>query len=238
MTKPIGAGAPGAPVPPYSLVRSRRKTLAIHITKDAAVEVRAPLNMPIRDIERFIAAKEKWIKTHLAKRETIRNEKAAFALHYGDALSLCGRQYPITAREGVRIGFDGACFFLPPGLPPDSVKDCAVQIYKLTAKQVIALKTEEYAKRLRVTPAGFHITSAKTRWGSCSAKKSLNFSWRLMMADDDVIDYVVVHELAHIKELNHSSRFWALVASIFPDYKERNKKLKLLQEKLALQDWG
>ena len=88
-----------------------------------------------------------------------------------------------------------------------------------------------------VAPTGIKITGAKTRWGSCSSKNSINFSWRLVMADDEIIDYVIVHELAHIKELNHSPRFWAVVEGTLPDYKSRRSRLKLLQKKLAAEDW-
>ena len=91
---------------------------------------------------------------------------------------------------------------------------------------------------MNVTPIAVKVNSAKTRWGSCSGRNSINFSWRLIMADDDVIDYVIVHELAHIKEHNHSDRFWAVVASVLPDYKMRQAKLKILQKKLASEDWG
>jgi len=96
---------------------------------------------------------------------------------------------------------------------------------------------EHYAGLMSASPTAVKINGAKTRWGSCSAKKSLNFSWRLVMADDSVIDYVVVHELAHITEMNHSARFWAIVAGVLPDYKERQKQLKALQKRLNAEDW-
>ncbi|MCL2166184.1 MAG: M48 family metallopeptidase [Clostridiales bacterium] len=223
--------------PPYRLVRSQRKTLAIHITKEAMVEVRAPLHMSKHYIDRFVAAKKNWIESRVAKRERLRDEKAAFLLRYGDTVWLCGKPYPIVAGEGENPGFGGSSFVLPPGLPADGIKAAVIGIYRLTARRIIEAKLEIYTKRMKVSPAGFHITGAKTRWGSCSGKKSLNFSWRLMMAEEDVIDYVVVHELAHIMELNHSSRFWAQVESIIPDYRARKAKLKQLQETLAAQDW-
>ena len=91
---------------------------------------------------------------------------------------------------------------------------------------------------MSVTPSAVRINGAKTRWGSCSGKKSINFSWRLIMASDDVIDYVVVHELAHLLELNHSARFWAVVEKILPDCRERRKQLRELQKRLATEDWG
>ena len=81
------------------------------------------------------------------------------------------------------------------------------------------------------------ITSAKTRWGSGSAKGGLNFSWRLLCAPPEAMDYVVVHELAHLIEFNHSSRFWAIVEGILPDYKARRQSLKEVQESLLRQGW-
>lgn len=81
------------------------------------------------------------------------------------------------------------------------------------------------------------INSAKTRWGSMSGKKSVNFSWRLILADDDIIDVVVVHELAHIKQMNHSDKFWAEVEKILPDWQEREKRLKELSCMINAQNW-
>ena len=235
------ASSPDAGVPAlayaYTLVRSHRKTLAIHITRDATVEVRAPMHMSLRYIERFIASKEKWIESRLASREKVREEKAAFALDYGDTLMFRGEAFPISAREGGKLGFDGTCFYMPPNLSPEQIKAGAIWLYKELAKQVVSEKIENYVEIMQVTPARFRITSAKTRWGSCSAKKNLNFSWRLMMADDPVIDYVVVHELAHLLELNHSPRFWAHVEKVVPAYKERKAQLQQLQDTLSMQNW-
>ncbi len=221
----------------YKLIRSKRKTVAIYITKNAGVEVRAPLRTSQADIDRFVAEKEDWIKTHLTRREGLNEDKAAFELNYGDSVTLCGKQYPIREKAGTRAGFDGDSFFMPPGFEPWIIKNLVIRIYKLEAKRTMIKKVNEYAPLMNVTPAAVGITSAKTRWGSCSGRNSINFSWRLVMAEDDVIDYVVVHELAHIIEHNHSPRFWAVVASVLPDYKRRQDKLKLLQGTLSAQDW-
>ena len=222
---------------PYKLVHSRRKTVAIHITKNAEVEIRAPLKMPKSEIDKFVAEKEKWIETHLTQRKDINNEKISFTLTYGDMILLRGKMHYIRAKDGTNAGFDGECFYLPPNLNPDIIKRTVIQIYTAMAKLIIKNSVNEYAKHMNVTPAAVKITSAKTRWGSCSGKNRINFSWRLAMADDDVIDYVVVHELAHTIEHNHSIRFWAVVESILPDCKQRQNKLKLLQKQLAVQNW-
>lgn len=220
----------------FTLTRSNRKTVAIYI-RDSGVEVRAPLKMPRRDIDRFVVSKEKWITEKLAMSNERQAQRERFILTYGDRVPYRGGQYPIAAREGRRVGFDGERFSMPPGLPPEEIKAACVQIYRLLAKRDLTEKVQAFARRMGVTPGNVKINGAKTRWGSCSAQKSLNFSWRLIMADDGVTDYVVVHELAHITEMNHSARFWAVVEGVLPDYRERKARLKALQQRLSREDW-
>jgi predicted metal-dependent hydrolase len=220
----------------YTLKRARRKTLALYI-RDGGAEVRAPLRMPKRDIDKFVASRAQWIDDKLAESRARAEERDAFTLRYGDALALCGATYPIVAREGTRAGFDGERFFLPPNLTSERIKFACVQIYRRLAKIRLTERVSHFARAMRVAPTAVKVSGAKSRWGSCSAKKSLNFSWRLLMADPAVIDYVVVHELAHITEMNHSARFWAIVEAVLPDYRERRNRLKALHQRLAREDW-
>ena len=96
-----------------------------------------------------------------------------------------------------------------------------IERLKLRAEKIICPKVDYYASLLGLYPEKVGFTSAKTRFGSCSAKNSINFSCFLVLYPDEAIDYVVVHELCHIKEKNHSPRFYALVSSVMPDYKRR-----------------
>jgi predicted metal-dependent hydrolase len=107
----------------------------------------------------------------------------------------------------------------------------------MLAKRDLTKKTLAYANCMGIMPTTIKINSANTRWGSCSAKKSINYSWRLIMANDEVIDYVVVHELAHIIELNHSERFWKVAENQMPDYNKRKRQLKELQQRLCGEEW-
>jgi predicted metal-dependent hydrolase len=230
----------------YTLTRTRRKTAAIYV-RAGGVEVRAPLRMPKHEIDRFVAAKEGWIADRLAEAREQAEQRAAFALDYGGTVRCMGRDYPIVARPGhggkcekpltARFGFDGACFYMPPDLAPDDIQYLCTEIYRMLARRELEKKVGQYAPLLAVSPRAVKINGANTRWGSCSARGNLNFSWRLMMADEAVIDYVVVHELAHLAELNHSPRFWALVAGVLPDYRERKKELRALQERLNREGW-
>ncbi len=221
----------------FTVIRSNRKTAAIYIRPDASVEVRAPLKMPLREIERFVAAKEAWIRAKLSLVEERQTEQAAFVLTYGDSVLYRGAAYPIAARPGRRVGFDGACFYMSPGLEPEQIKAACVQVYRLLAKQLLTEKTLQFAAQMGVSPAGVKITGAKTRWGSCSLHGSISFAWRLVMAEEDTIDYVVVHELAHLRQMNHSERFWRAVAEVLPDYQQRRAKLRALQLRLGGEKW-
>ncbi len=221
----------------YKLIRSKRKTAAIYILPVGTVEVRAPLRMPIVAIERFVSSKEEWIQKKLLLMQERADQKAAFCLGYGDSVLVMGRPHPITALPGNRAGFHDEQFYMPPGLDAGQIKAACVQIYKLAAKRILTGKTYDFAAKMGVMPSSVKISSAKTRWGSCSGKKSINYAWRLIMAEEEVIDYVVVHELAHLREMNHSARFWAIVAGILPDYKDRQKRLKALQQRLGTEEW-
>ena len=102
-----------------------------------------------------------------------------------------------------------------------------IKILREKALKELPPRVEYYSRIMGVKPTGFHITSAKTRYGSCSGKNSINFSLYLMAKDEKAVDYVVVHELAHIKHHNHSKEFYKEIEKILPDYKEREKLLKL-----------
>ncbi|MDR1689629.1 MAG: M48 family metallopeptidase [Clostridiales bacterium] len=221
----------------YILTRSNRKTASISITKDAEVSVRAPIYMPKREIDRFVLANELWIRQRLAHRKNLNSQKAGFKLTYGSRAVLRGKSYPITRGDSPRLFFDGESFTVAPNLSADEIKFAVKLIYKTEAKREINKTVFEYSKQMGVFPKAVKITEAKKRWGSCSGKNSLNFSWRLVMAADDVISYVVVHELAHIIEHNHSAAFWDVVKKFMPEYKEAEKELVKLQKVLSQQDW-
>lgn len=220
----------------YTLTRSKRKTLALYV-RDGKVEARAPLKMPVRDIDKFVKTKEKWIMDRLARSSEQLEQRESFALNYGDMVLYRGNHFPIAAKDGNRIGFDNSAFRMPPSLTSEQIKAACVQIYRALAKHVLTVKTQDFAKKMSATPTAVKINGAKTRWGSCSGRKNINFSWRLIMADDEVIDYVVVHELAHLTEMNHSERFWTIVEAVLPDFRERKARLRELQKRLAAENW-
>jgi predicted metal-dependent hydrolase len=108
--------------------------------------------------------------------------------------------------------------------------------YKNQALLLLQGRCAEFAGIMGVAYGNIRVNKAKTRWGSCTAKGDINFTYRLLFVPQELIDYVVVHELAHLKEMNHSPRFWAVVQSVMPDYKERRKQLKEYHRRIELAD--
>jgi predicted metal-dependent hydrolase len=220
----------------YTLIRSKRKTVVLY-AREGGVEVRAPHGMPKREIDKFVASKQKWISDNLTKSAERADMLRKFTVNYGDTIIYREKEYPVAAKDGKSVGFDDELFYMPPGLSPEQVKFVCVQIYRMLAKRDLTNKTLEFAKQMGVMPVSVKINGAASRWGSCSGRKNINFSWRLIMAGDDVIDYVVVHELAHMTEMNHSPKFWSIVERVLPDYRRRIERLKELGRRLSRENW-
>lgn len=170
-------------VPEYELVRSARKTLAVEITGDCRVVVRAPMRLSKERIERFVAEHEAWIAKHL---DTQRRRK---------------ENHP---------------------LPTEAEREAYIR----KAKEILPGKVAFYGGIMGLHPVGITITGAEKRFGSCSAKNRICFSWRLMAYPEEAVDYVVVHELAHIRHKDHSKAFYACVEEVLPDWRERRKMLR------------
>jgi len=220
----------------YTLTRSLRKTIVLQV-RDGSIEVRAPLKSPQSVIDRFVSSKEKWIEDKLSYFNERARLRANFHLNYGDHILYRGRKCPIESRFSGSPGFEDDTFYVPAGLNSDEIKEACIKVYRKLAKQELVNRATFFAELMSVSPTTVRVNGAKTRWGSCSSKGSLNFSWRLIMADDDLIDYVVVHELAHLSEMNHSDRFWDIIGNILPDYKLRKARLKKLHMSLGDEVW-
>ena len=221
----------------YKIVRSNRKSVAIYVTRDAKVEVRAPFDYPAEKIEASVRDKQAWIAEKLALHEERLAKKESFSLFYGGTALLFGEEVSLTERAGQSFGYDGECFYFPPGLAEEQIRDCLIQVYKSIAKNYFTGRVLHFAEIMGVMPCAVKVTSAKTSWGSCSSRDSINFSWRLVMAEKELIDYVVVHELAHVREKNHSAAFWAEVGKVLPDYAVLREGLKGLARRLIEEVW-
>lgn len=229
------AGTP--PTKVDKLVRSTRKTIAILVHPDGQVTVRAPKNVPLAQIQAFIDSKAEWIDQ---KREIARQKRESkpalrqFAV--GERFLFMGREYPLVVREepGKPLTLEENRFILRPS-PRYAPREVFYLWYEREAHTVIKQRVEALAGKFNLGYKKIRITSARTRWGSCSSTGTLSFTWRLVMAPPEVIDYVVIHELAHTIEPNHSKRFWDRVAAMDRDYAKHVKWLKENGHKLVLE---
>ena len=214
------------------LIRSKRRTLALIVETDGSLTVRAPLRMKEADIRRFIEEKQGWIK----RKQAGTRKDADVSRQYVDRerFLYLGEEVPLRIIPDGKpaLVMDGA-FKLTESAQPGA-ESIFESWYKTRARTVFTERVLFFARKHDFKPGKLRLSSAKTRWGSCSTKGTLSFTWRLVMAPLDVIDYVVVHELCHLKEMNHSKAFWAQVAAILPDYKKRRAWLKKNGGRLSL----
>jgi len=213
------------PVQIDQFIRSRRHTVAIQIRPDGQVLVRAPLRAPEKLIREFVESKASWIRRKQA--EALEHAPVT-GKHFreGERFLFLGREHALTVVEKQRaaLKFEGQ-FMLSQTAIPRAAKAFETW-YKAQALKVLSERVKFYVAKHGFQAERIRITSARTRWGSCNSKGTLSFTWRLVMAPLEVVDYVVLHELVHLKVKNHSKTFWSSVAALMPDYKRHVNWLK------------
>jgi predicted metal-dependent hydrolase len=215
------------------LVRSKRRTIALIVERDGSLTVRAPMRAAVVDIQSFILEKRDWI---IRTQERFKALVEAPQKEYkdGETFLFLGNGYGLTLVKPQRPALKFKNGFMLESTAQARGRQIFTKWYKEQAYHVIAERVRVFSAQHGFSPKQVKISSARTRWGSCSPDGTLNFTWRLVMAPLDVIDYVVVHELAHLRVKNHSSRFWREVEKIMADYKDRRKWLRVHGESLSL----
>jgi predicted metal-dependent hydrolase len=218
----------------YTVIRSRRKTIAVEITKEGGVLVRAPLKLARREVLAFVHQNSGWIARKLAQAKVLQEERTARRFQEGEPFSFLGEQHRLRyVAGGEYLRKENGEFLLGADLSARA-GDLFRTWYRARAREILEDRVAYFALRMGLTCRSVRITDAKERWGSCNAAGSLNFAWRLVMAPPPVIDYVIVHELAHLVEMNHSRMFWGRVGRILPDYAQRRKWLRDNEHLLTL----
>ena len=210
----------------YKLIKSKRKTITIILNYNGEVIVKAPLKSTKNEIENFILEKDDWIKKHLdfinklpkfLKKKFVNNETFLFL----------GENYKLKIDENSEdcfmFEFDS---FIISRNQIENANILFIDWYKKEAKKIITERCKYYSEITGYKPKSIKITSAQKRWGSCSYNNNICFSFRLIMAPLDIIDYVVLHELVHIDEKNHSKAFFNKLQNFMPDYLLKRKWLK------------
>jgi predicted metal-dependent hydrolase len=221
-------------VVPYRVVRSarRRRTLELRLERDG-VRVAAPVRTSSAEIAAFVRSRIPWIRRH--REASTDRRPAPLRCETGEALPYLGRMLPLEILPGdgrqVRVRLDLLGLrvhtpHLPDGNHADRVQAALRTWYRERAVEEITARVQAWSDRAGYAPRAVLVRDQKRRWGSCSRNGTLRFNWRLGMLDPSILDYVVVHEIAHLRHPHHQPEFWAEVARLIPDHRERRRALR------------
>ena len=216
----------------YSIIKTKRKTIGIVIKAGGEVIVKAPTFLAVKEVQKCVEGKVDWILKKLPEMQALAERIPEKSYEDGEKLLYLGREYrlvrkpSLSARKGT-VAMAGENIILYGNFHnPDEVKAILERWYQQKAEDWITRRVRYYEERIGVLANRVSYRSPKTRWGSCSSDRNIMINWKLIMAPEPIIDYVVCHEICHILEMNHSERFWALVAKEIPDWKVRRAWLK------------
>ena len=189
--------------------RARRLSLRIS-SLDGKVTLSGPPRVPENEYLAFVTAKQDWIAQNLS------SMPRQMAVVHGGQIAIAGQMYAITtgAHRGVRVD-DGV---VSVGRAAKSTGAAIKGFLKVQARDALARSSDHYAAQLGVRYSSLVLRDTRSRWGSCSSQGQLMYSWRLIMAPPEILNYVAAHEVAHLVEMNHSDAFWSVVRDIYPDY--------------------
>lgn len=228
----------------YILTRSRRKTVGIRVNENGEVRVSAPLNISDKQLRDIMLKKISWIVKkqeelrRLYKESCTKNEYAD-----GETFSYLGKEYILRIMKGSLpegITLEGSNIVIAidenrASIEGDQyIRSVLRRFYITQFSDIIKDRIDFFSPQIGVCPQKVTVREQKTRWGSCSSKGNISLNWKLVMAPIEVIDYVIVHELCHMKEMNHSKNYWNLVKTILPDFDVRRKWLKVNGHRLVI----
>jgi len=214
----------------YRIRRSRRARRARIVVDGTGVEVVVPPLFPDSGVEPFVEEKRAWIERTLLRMVESEAEHPPARLVDGGQVPYLGEQLRLRVR--VEPGRARAHVVrrgpvLHVAVPRSAVvRDAVERWYRRRAREEVALRLERATRRAGVTHEGLQIRGQRTRWASCSSTGAMSFNWRLLLAPAEIVDYVVEHEVAHLEVLDHSDRFWSLLASRCPRWRERERWLR------------
>ncbi|MBX3611234.1 MAG: M48 family metallopeptidase [Hydrogenophaga sp.] len=220
----------------YEFQRGKRRTIGLSVGSEG-LSVRAPRWSTLGEVEAVIQEKAAWVLDKLAEARERAERRDASRIRWADGVELPLLGEPAWLRLDPAHGFSGrgAAFDAPTrtlhvGLPHHAkeaqIRDAAQAWLMRHARSVFTERLDLFAPRLGVRWTRLSLSNADTRWGSASADGRIRLNWRLIHLSMDMIDYVVVHELSHLRHMDHSPRFWDVVASVMPDHQERRRALK------------
>jgi predicted metal-dependent hydrolase len=213
----------------YEVVRRKRKTISLIVQKDGHVTIQVPESLKEHEIQDIIEKKRTWIYRQIAEFEDLNESRVKRDFVSGQGFLYLGYSYrlEVTEETDKDIKLYRGKFYLKKS-KLTKAKEIFKNFYREKGLEKIAARVELYKKKVGVNPIDVRVMELKNRWASCSDEGRLNFHWKCCMAPLSIIDYIVVHELVHLKHKDHSKEFWNEVDKVIPDYE---KRVKWLQER-------
>ncbi len=221
----------------YRIRRSDRRSICIRVNKDGEAEILAPRRITLAELKLFGERYADKIAELCAKRADELLQRQAFRIRYGDTLRCLGGARRLTSHDHDTIAYDDTAYYVPRELDAESLRHAVILLYRLHAKDYITRRVNILSERMGLHPMSVKINAATSHWASCSAKNTLNFSWFTIMARPEAVDYIIIHELCHMRHFNHSPKFWAEVARYCPDYERHKAHLRELWREISLENW-
>ena len=206
------------------LVRTNRHSVSISVNPECKVIIKAPRSLPLQEIQRIVDKKENWIILHKQKISKSMQLNQS-VLTYKDILFL-GNIYHVVYDNKIKSIKLARDYLMVPEKYSDKIIRKLVLWYKKLALNILLERVNYFGNLMQLSPDNVKLTNAKTCWGTCNSKRVVSLNWRLVLLPHELIDYVVVHELAHLVQLNHSKLFWDVVRSVLPDVAIRRGNLK------------
>ncbi len=219
----------------FELKKSPRKTTSIYVERDGTISVLAPEPYDMAEIEKILETKRSWIYKNLAEWEDLNRTRVEREFVNGEGFPYMGSTYrlQITDDTNKELCLKNGMFVLKRSSLSDA-REKFIDFYKDKARNRIPKLVEHNAKAMGLNPKSINVQELQNRWASCTAEGVLNFHWRCMMAPLSALEYIVVHELAHLKHLNHTPEFWYAVEKVLPDYQQSKGWLRLYGAGLEL----
>ena len=223
----------------FELVRMRRKTISIQISDNGQVLVKAPSYVSKAEISSLVLAKAGWIREKSVSAARVNRQKILHRFAQGEPFLYLGKTYPLhmsydASVRRVCVSLSSNQLLIQTPVVDIKTMEAAVLLwYRENALRLMEQRVAYYSPALGKKPSKVMVREQKSRWGSCNSKGELRFNWKLIMAPPQVVDYVAVHELCHLKEMNHSASFWKLVEGLCSEYKTCRKWLKDYGQLLA-----
>jgi len=212
-------------IKPDLIIRTNRRSMSLSISSEGQVIIRAPRKLSMDRILSFVNEKEGWINKHLQNLE--KQKKSNFDIKTYEAFLILGKKYEVRQIAGIKkIEVCKEEIIYPVEWTKEKLVQKMKKYYLDLANKVLAERLEYFANLMQINYTAFYVKNFKSRWGSCDNKYNITLNYKSIMLPHKIVDYILIHELSHILEFNHSTRFYKIIECVMPDYKTYRKQLK------------